>query len=154
MSTTRPGMRAFWDSLSVEGRWLLSTVVVQTLGRGLTLPFTIIYMHEVRGIAWTGRGRITAVEVSVDDGATWTAAILEGPVLPHAHVRFRFPWRFDGRAAVLASRAIDETGYVQPTVAQLLAARGRHSPSYHLNPIVGWAVDASGGITLRESPWR
>ena len=48
-TTTRPGMRAFWSSLPVEGRWLLSTVVVQTLGRGLTLPFTIIYMHEVRG---------------------------------------------------------------------------------------------------------
>ena len=118
-------------------------------------PATVVRgWHEVRGIAWTGRGRITAVEVSVDDGATWTAAILEGPVLPHAHVRFRLPWRFDGRAVVLASRAIDETGYVQPTVAQLLAARGRDSPSYHLNPIVGWAVDADGRITLREAPWR
>jgi MFS family permease len=50
VSDTRPGVRAFWSSLPVEGRWLLSTVVVQTLGRGLTLPFTIIYMHEVRGI--------------------------------------------------------------------------------------------------------
>ncbi|MCW2833273.1 MAG: rane protein [Nocardioides sp.] len=55
MSTTptaeRPGARAFWEALSTEGRWLLSTVVVQTLGRGLTLPFTIIYMNEVRGIS-------------------------------------------------------------------------------------------------------
>lgn len=51
-STTppRPGVREFWGALSTEGRWLLSTVVVQTLGRGLTLPFTIIYIHEVRGI--------------------------------------------------------------------------------------------------------
>lgn len=43
------GMRSFWDALPTEGRWLLSTVAVQTLGRGLTLPFTIIYLHEVRG---------------------------------------------------------------------------------------------------------
>jgi MFS family permease len=43
------GMRSFWSALPTEGRWLLSTVAIQTLGRGLTLPFTIIYLHEVRG---------------------------------------------------------------------------------------------------------
>jgi MFS family permease len=43
------GMRSFWAALPTEGRWLLSTVAVQTLGRGLTLPFTVIYLHEVRG---------------------------------------------------------------------------------------------------------
>ncbi|MDR6905989.1 MFS family permease [Agromyces sp. 3263] len=43
------GMRSFWGALPTEGRWLLSTVAIQTLGRGLTLPFTIIYLHEVRG---------------------------------------------------------------------------------------------------------
>jgi len=42
-------MRSFWRALPTEGRWLLSTVAIQTLGRGLTLPFTIIYLHEVRG---------------------------------------------------------------------------------------------------------
>ena len=42
-------MRTFWTALPTEGRWLLSTVAIQTLGRGLTLPFTIIYLHEVRG---------------------------------------------------------------------------------------------------------
>ncbi|GAA4824356.1 MFS transporter [Nocardioides caeni] len=42
-------MVSFWAALSTEGRWLLSTVAIQTLGRGLTLPFTLIYLHEVRG---------------------------------------------------------------------------------------------------------
>lgn len=42
-------MRTFWSALPTEGRWLLSTVAIQTLGRGMTLPFTIIYLHEVRG---------------------------------------------------------------------------------------------------------
>jgi MFS family permease len=56
----RPGVREFWRSLSTEGRWLLSTVVVQTLGRGLTLPFTIIYMHEVRGISLDLAGLLMA----------------------------------------------------------------------------------------------
>ncbi len=43
------GLTTFWRALPTEGRWLLSTVAIQTLGRGLTLPFTIIYLHEVRG---------------------------------------------------------------------------------------------------------
>jgi MFS family permease len=43
------GMRGFWRALPREGRWLLSTVAIQTMGRGLTLPFTIIYLYEVRG---------------------------------------------------------------------------------------------------------
>jgi MFS family permease len=43
------GIKGFWSALPTEGRWLLSTVAIQTLGRGLTLPFTIIYLHEVRG---------------------------------------------------------------------------------------------------------
>lgn len=60
MTPGRPGVREFWRSLSTEGRWLLSTVVVQTLGRGLTLPFTIIYMHEVRGISLDLAGLLMA----------------------------------------------------------------------------------------------
>ena len=50
MSSTT-SLRLFWSRLSREGRWLLSTVAVQTLGRGLTLPFTVIYLHEVRGFS-------------------------------------------------------------------------------------------------------
>ncbi len=54
------GIRSFWSALPVEGRWLLSTVAVQTLGRGLTLPFTIIYLHEVRGISLDLAGALMA----------------------------------------------------------------------------------------------
>ncbi len=43
-------LRGFWGALPPAGRWLLSTTAISTLGRGMTLPFTIIYMHEVRGI--------------------------------------------------------------------------------------------------------
>ena len=60
--TTASGqsMRAFWAELSTEGRWLLSTVAVQTLGRGMTLPFTVIYLHEVRGISLDLAGLLMA----------------------------------------------------------------------------------------------
>ena len=59
-SAARPGIRQFWVELSTEGRWLLSTVAIQTLGRGLTLPFTIIYLHEVRGISLDVAGTLMA----------------------------------------------------------------------------------------------
>ncbi len=109
--------------------------------------------HEIRGLAWTGRGHVRRVEVSVDNGSSWIDASLETPVLPHAHVRFRAHWRWTGAPAVLLSRATDETGYVQPTIDQLRTARGVTSPGYHMNPIIGWKVDASGAITVREDPW-
>jgi MFS family permease len=60
-TTSGHGIRDFWAALPVEGRWLLSTVAVQTLGRGLTLPFTVIYMHEVRGISLDLAGVLMAV---------------------------------------------------------------------------------------------
>jgi MFS family permease len=59
-TSARPGLRDFWAQLSTEGRWLLSTVAVQTLGRGLTLPFTVIYLHEVRGISLDLAGALMA----------------------------------------------------------------------------------------------
>ena len=60
MSTQRSSLRGFWSTLAPEGRWLLSTVAVQTLGRGLTLPFTVIYLYEVRGISLDLAGTLMA----------------------------------------------------------------------------------------------
>ncbi|WP_344373278.1 MFS transporter [Agromyces tropicus] len=54
-------MKGFWNALPTEGRWLLSTVAIQTLGRGLTLPFTIIYLHEVRGFDLALSGTLMGV---------------------------------------------------------------------------------------------
>jgi sulfane dehydrogenase subunit SoxC len=101
---------------------------------------------EVRGIAWSGRGRISRVEVSADGGKTWADARLVDPVLPIAHTRFLFPWTWDGTDAVLVSRATDETGYVQPTRDELIAARGTGS-IYHYNGQQNWRVAADGTIT-------
>lgn len=67
-------------------------------------------------------------------------------MLPKALTRFRLPWNWDGAPAILQSRAIDESGYVQPTRAQLIAAR-RLNSLYHYNGIQSWNVAAAGEIT-------
>jgi sulfane dehydrogenase subunit SoxC len=102
--------------------------------------------HEIYGVAWTGRGRITAVEVSSDAGATWRRARLQEPVLSRAVTAFRADWHWNGEPATLQSRAIDETGYVQPSHAQLVAVRGTNS-NYHYNGIQSWKVEAGGEVS-------
>jgi sulfane dehydrogenase subunit SoxC len=101
----------------------------------------------IRGIAWTGRGKIDRVDVSTDGGKSWTQANFIGPVLPLAHARFELMWKWDGKPARLMSRAIDETGYVQPTAAQFIKARGIGT-DYHFNYIRSWDVAADGTVTF------
>jgi sulfane dehydrogenase subunit SoxC len=75
--------------------------------------------YEISGLAWSGAGKIAKVEVSTDDGKTWKNAELQDPILPRAFTRFRLPWEWDGRAAVLQSRATDEIGNVQPSMQEM-----------------------------------
>ena len=102
---------------------------------------------EVRGIAWSGRGKITRVDVSADGGKTWQTATLDEPVLPKCHTRFRFPWNWTGGESTLMSRATDETGYVQPTLEALMAV-ARPATAYHFNNIRAWKVAADGKVTF------
>ena len=109
---------------------------------------------EIRGIAWSGRGTIARVDVSTDGGTTWQEARLQEPVLRQAHTRFRHLWRWDGAETEIMSRAVDGTGYVQPTRAALRAVRGRRARRYHLNPITAWRVRTGGRVEYRvEAPW-
>ena len=107
---------------------------------------------EIRGLAWTGRGRITRVEISTDAGRSWQDATLQGPVLAKAHTRFRHLWQWNGKPTEIRSRAHDETGYVQPGWAQLNQARGTQKGpfAYHYNPVTGWSVGADGAVRLAE----
>ena len=103
-------------------------------------------IYEITGLAWSGNGKIAQVQVSADGGQSWAAAELQQPALPRAFTRFRIPWKWNGAAAVIQSRAIDETGYTQPKRRELLAKRGRHG-FYHYNAIVTWAVDKNGSLS-------
>jgi len=100
---------------------------------------------QITGIAWTGRGKIARVDVSTDGGASWLVAELQEPVSSLAHTRFRLPWKWDGKRTVLMSRAVDETGGVQPTLAEFRAKRGAGT-DYHFSYIRAWVVEPDGQV--------
>jgi sulfane dehydrogenase subunit SoxC len=100
---------------------------------------------EIRGLAWSGHGKITRVDVSVDGGESWAEAALQSPVLTRALTRFRFAWRWSGEPTIIQSRAIDETGYVQPNFSELIDARGDNS-FYHNNSVQPWRIASDGEV--------
>lgn len=102
-------------------------------------------LYEIRGLAWSGHGKIKAVDISFDGGVNWRPAQLQEPVLSKALTRFTIPWQWNGAPALLESRATDETGYVQPTIAQLRRVRGTN-PIYHNNSIQTWQVKPDGKV--------
>jgi sulfane dehydrogenase subunit SoxC len=101
--------------------------------------------HQISGLAWSGRGKVTRVDVSVDGGRNWRTARLQTPVMDRCLTRFSLDWSWDGRPALIQSRATDETRYVQPTYRQLRAVRGTRS-IYHNNAIQTWFVQESGEV--------
>ena len=101
--------------------------------------------YEIRGIAWSGYGKIAHVDVSVDGGKNWTQANLVEPVLNKCLTKFTLPYEWDGQEALIMSRATDETGYVQPTLKQLREVRGYNS-IYHKNSIQVWKIEKTGEV--------
>jgi sulfane dehydrogenase subunit SoxC len=102
-------------------------------------------LYEISGLAWSGYGKITQVDVSADGGKSWAAAALQEPVLPKALTGFRIPWQWSGGPAVLQSRASDSSGYVQPSRDALIAERGTKT-IYHFNGVTSWAVGEHGEV--------
>ena len=100
---------------------------------------------EIQGLAWTGHGKIQRVDISSDGGKNWQSAQIDGPILGKALTRFRMPWKWDGKPAFLQSRAIDETGYVQPDFTELRALRGDWS-IYHNNSVHTWKINTGGDV--------
>ena len=99
----------------------------------------------LKGIAWSGRGKIKRVDVSLDAGRNWRTAELHGPVLAKSLARFTMPFEWNGEEMFIQSRAMDETGYIQPTIQALQAERGVNS-IYHNNAIATWMVNKDGSV--------
>jgi sulfane dehydrogenase subunit SoxC len=139
-----------YTELQPDGKARMFTFVMEAKSlitapsAGMRLPAHGYY--ELTGLAWSGYGKVTRVEVSADGGTSWADAALNEPVLPCSLTRFRIPWEWKGQPAVLQSRATDEKGAVQPTRSALVAARGRHG-YFHYNAIVSWAVTEDGALS-------
>ncbi len=103
-------------------------------------------LYEIQGFAWSGNGTITAVDVTTDGGKTWRTADLEEPVLDRCLTRFRYRWNWDGGPARIASRAVDNTGYVQPTIEDLTKPRLIAGFVQHHNGIFPWNVSQKGEV--------
>jgi sulfane dehydrogenase subunit SoxC len=97
----------------------------------------------ITGLAWSGNGAIKRVDVSKDGGKTWETARLAKPGEKMALTRFYLDTTWNGEEMLLQSRAMDDTGYVQPTKAQLRSVRGLNS-IYHNNCIQTWLVRETG----------
>jgi sulfane dehydrogenase subunit SoxC len=101
--------------------------------------------NVLTGIAWSGRGKISRVDVTIDGGKNWTPARLSGPVMPLSLARFYLDIDWNGQEMLVQSRAVDETGYVQPSKDELRKVRGTNS-IYHNNGIQTWHVRKNGDV--------
>jgi sulfane dehydrogenase subunit SoxC len=95
------------------------------------------------GVAWSGRGTIRDVHVTLDGGRNWQQARMDGPSLDRSMHRFYFEFDWDGKPLLLQSRAVDSAGMVQPTKGELRKVRGVNS-IYHNNGIQTWHVNEHG----------
>ena len=95
--------------------------------------------YEVSGLAWSGGGAVSRVEVSTDGGDSWMDAEIRGTAHRMAHTRFSFHWNWDGTETELQSRCTDELGQVQPD-RRLVRVRGRD------NSIQPWRIASDGSV--------
>jgi len=108
--------------------------------------------YEITGLAWSGQGAVSKVEISTDGGETWNVAELKTNPNPRAHVRFGYMWNWDGGEHMLMSRTTDELGSIQPTRQQVAEYfKVEYTPKYSVpgrnNSIMPWKVSSDGSVT-------
>ena len=107
--------------------------------------------YEVSGLAWSGGGAVTKVEVSTDGGRNWMGADIRGTAHRMAHTRFSFQWNWDGNECELQSRCTDELGSIQPSRAQI-AEFWNQPPDQPVrvrgqdNSIQPWRIASDGSV--------
>jgi sulfane dehydrogenase subunit SoxC len=101
--------------------------------------------QRITGLAWSGHGKISQVEISTDEGRTWKQAHLNHPVLPKAQTRFQMDWVWDGKPTKIISRSTDEKGNVQPDRKSFIAKMGTNA-LFHYNAQQTWSIDGDGRV--------
>jgi sulfane dehydrogenase subunit SoxC len=130
------------DGRSRRFTWIMDAKSVVT-NPSPQAPLKFKGQNVLTGLAWSGRGAISRIDVTFDGGRNWRAARIDGPVFPMAATRFYVDFDWQGTELIIQSRAIDDTGYVQPTKEALRKVRGLNS-IYHNNGIQTWLVRANG----------
>jgi len=130
------------DGTARKFTWLMEPKSVIT-SPSPQLPAIETGFNTIKGLAWSGNGKVKRVDVSLDGGVNWHTAKLHEPVLPKCLTRFTLDWEWSGDPALIQSRCIDETGYMQPTMAELQKVRGLES-IYHNNGIQTWEIKKDG----------
>jgi DMSO/TMAO reductase YedYZ molybdopterin-dependent catalytic subunit len=70
---------------------------------------------QVSGVAWTGKGSITKVEFSFDQGTQWIEVNIDPPTSPYGTYRWKYLWRPETPGQyTIAVRAYDSEGNIQP----------------------------------------
>ena len=101
--------------------------------------------HPITGLAWSGHGKISKVEISTDEGRTWKQAQLNDPLLPKAQTRFQMDWVWDGKPTKIVSRATDEKDNVQPDRKSFIAKIGTNALN-HYHAQQTWSIDGDGRV--------
>ena len=101
--------------------------------------------NRISGLAWSGYGKITRVEISTDGGRTWKEAQLNHPVFPKAQTRFQMDWEWDGKPTKIVSRSIDDSSNVQPDRKAFVALMGTNA-LFHYNAQQTWSIDVAGRV--------
>lgn len=101
--------------------------------------------NVLSGLAWSGRGTVDRVDITLDGGKNWRHARIDGPSFDKSVHRFYYEFDWNGEPLLVQSRAIDSTGYLQPTKNELRAVRGTNS-IYHNNGIQTWHVRENGEV--------
>lgn len=93
----------------------------------------------IAGIAFAGDRGISRVEVSTDDGDTWSPAEIETELSRFTWVRWWFDWRpFRTGLHTIRARAIDGTGVVQTS-----AFAPPHPDGASGYPVIAFTIDAT-----------
>ena len=112
---------------------------------------------EIEGLAWSGMGTITGVDISFDGGKNYVEAQLKGLVLPKSWTRWSYMYRIpkdfklaNGEQIILTSRAMDDAGYIQPTIDQETSLKVPGGVGveavYHRNAVESWEVTEKGEV--------
>jgi sulfane dehydrogenase subunit SoxC len=101
--------------------------------------------NRITGLAWSGHGKITKVEVSTDKAKSWKPAQLNDPALPKAQARFQMDWVWDGKPTKIVSRATDDKGNVQPDRKSFIAQEGTNA-LFHYHAQQTWSIDEAGRV--------